>query len=35
MKISLERIDDAFGFKATAGQHEMILDNAEEFGGHD
>src|SRR5210317_1145211 len=35
MKISLERFDDAFGFKATAGQHEMILDTAEAFGGHD
>jgi len=35
MKISLERFDDAFGFKANAGQHEIILDSAEEFGGHD
>ena len=35
MKITLERFDDAFGFKATAGQHEMILDTSEDFGGHD
>ena len=35
MKITLERFDDACGFKATAGQHEMILDTTEDFGGHD
>ena len=35
MKITLERFDDAFGFKATAGQHEMTLDTTEDFGGHD
>ena len=35
MKITLERFDDAFGFKATAGQHEMILDTTEDYGGHD
>ena len=35
MKITLERFDYAFGFKATAGQHEMILDTTEDFGGHD
>lgn len=35
MKINLERIDDGFGMKATAGNHELLLDTAEEFGGKD
>ena len=35
MKITLERFDENFGFKARAGNHEMILDTAAEIGGND
>ena len=35
MKITLERFDEKFGFKARAGKHEMILDTAVEIGGSD
>jgi len=35
MKITLERFDENFGFKALAGNHEMILDTAPEIGGND
>ncbi|MDA9236980.1 OsmC family protein [Schleiferiaceae bacterium] len=35
MKITLERIDEHFGFKARAGNHEMVLDTATEIGGND
>jgi uncharacterized OsmC-like protein len=35
MKITLERFDENFGFKARAGNHEMILDTAVEIGGND
>ena len=35
MKITLERFDENFGFKARAGKHEMILDTAVEIGGSD
>jgi len=35
MKITLERFDENFGFKALAGNHEMILDTAVEIGGSD
>ena len=35
MKISLERTDDGFGMLAKAGNHELRLDTAEEFGGKD
>jgi putative redox protein len=35
LKITLSRIDDNFGFKASAGKHEMILDTAVEMGGND
>ncbi|MBA4738152.1 MAG: OsmC family protein [Cryomorphaceae bacterium] len=35
MKVSLERIDDGFGMLAKAGNHELRLDTAEEFGGKD
>ena len=35
MKITLERFDENFGFKARAGNHEMILDTATEIGGND
>ena len=35
MKITLKRFDENFGFKARAGNHEMILDTATEIGGND
>ena len=35
MKITLERFDKNFGFKALAGNHEIILDTAPEIGGND
>ena len=35
MKITLERFDENFGFKARTGKHEMILDTAVEMGGND
>lgn len=35
MTITLERFDDAFGFKATAGNHEILLDGSPEIGGSD
>lgn len=35
MKITLERFDEKFGFKAHAGNHKMILDTAAEIGGND
>jgi len=35
MKVSLERMDDEFGMLAKAGNHELRLDNAVEFGGKD
>ncbi len=35
MKITLERFDENFGFKARAGNHEIILDTAAEIGGKD
>ena len=35
MKITLERFYENFGFKARAGNHEMILDTAAEIGGND
>ena len=35
MKISLERTDNNFGMKATAGNHEILLDVPQEGGGND
>lgn len=35
MKITLDRFDDAFGFKARAGNHELILDSDPKIGGSD
>ncbi|MEY2963096.1 MAG: hypothetical protein RL754_357 [Bacteroidota bacterium] len=35
MEIYLERFDDAFGLKATAGNHELILDSDPKIGGGD
>lgn len=35
MHIELERIDGAFGFRARAGQHELLVDASEEVGGQD
>jgi putative redox protein len=35
LKITLKRFDENFGFKARAGNHEMILDTATEIGGND
>lgn len=35
MKVSLERIDNGFGMRATSGNHELLLDTAEDVGGQD
>ena len=35
MKINLDRIDSGFGMLAKAGNHQVYLDNSEDFGGRD
>ena len=35
MKINLDRIDSGFGMLAHAGNHQVFLDNSEDFGGQD
>ena len=35
MKINLNRIDSGFGMLAKAGNHQVYLDNSEDFGGRD
>ena len=35
MKINLDRIDSGFGMLAKAGNHQVYLDNSEDFGGQD
>ena len=35
MKIHLDRIDSGFAMLAKAGNHQVYLDNSEDFGGQD